>query len=392
MRSLWFFSFLKLYVIYIKYNLETVGFRLKYPNCVRTSRLQTGWSREELAKQVGVTVQSIGLIESGKVSPSTHVSLRLGQALNMTVEQLFSVGTETVDGTLISEADARAEKQRVFMSRIAGQIVARPVSATDLHTVCVPANGVTVSPVNHQSQHRWTFQRLQPQIPLDSTLFISGCDMGLGLIAGYMRNKSSAHQGIWFNAPNAKAMRDLQDGITHVAAVHSPSPDHETVIETPYGPCHRYIFAEAELGWIVQKGNPLQFKDASHLQARRMRLINRGAGAGSRDMLDKELRKFNLTSDMIDGYEKIADGHVAVADAVAKGFADVGVGHSSAAALFGLDFIPLQSEVCTLLIPEQHMAMDAVQIFLDALHSDVFRQELFYTGPYNIAKTGSRIS
>jgi DNA-binding XRE family transcriptional regulator len=55
---------------------------------IRTSR---GLSRQELADLVGVHYQTIGYLERGEYSPSLVLALRIANALNKEVSELFSL-------------------------------------------------------------------------------------------------------------------------------------------------------------------------------------------------------------------------------------------------------------------------------------------------------------
>ena len=55
---------------------------------VRTAR---GLSRQELADLVGVHYQTIGYLERGEYSPSLVLALRISEALNEAVSDLFSL-------------------------------------------------------------------------------------------------------------------------------------------------------------------------------------------------------------------------------------------------------------------------------------------------------------
>ena len=59
-------------------------------NKVRFYRyLREGMTQEQLAKDVGVTRQTIISLERGKYNPSVALALRLAKALGATVEELF---------------------------------------------------------------------------------------------------------------------------------------------------------------------------------------------------------------------------------------------------------------------------------------------------------------
>lgn len=44
---------------------------------IQTEREKRGWSRHDVAKQVGISVEAIRLIESGRRNPSYEVLLKL---------------------------------------------------------------------------------------------------------------------------------------------------------------------------------------------------------------------------------------------------------------------------------------------------------------------------
>lgn len=58
-------------------------------NRVRIARQAHGLTQEALARVTGVTRQTIIALEKGGYTPSVTLALRLADALEMTVEQLF---------------------------------------------------------------------------------------------------------------------------------------------------------------------------------------------------------------------------------------------------------------------------------------------------------------
>ena len=56
---------------------------------IRTYRLALGWSQEKLAEQSSLATSMIGSIETHAKFPSTRSLLRLSQALNVEVHDLF---------------------------------------------------------------------------------------------------------------------------------------------------------------------------------------------------------------------------------------------------------------------------------------------------------------
>ncbi len=66
-------------------------------NQIEQVRSSLGLSRQELADLVGVHYQTIGYLERGEYSPSLVLALRISNALNKEVSELFSL-TEPKEG------------------------------------------------------------------------------------------------------------------------------------------------------------------------------------------------------------------------------------------------------------------------------------------------------
>ena len=58
-------------------------------NDLKTRRAERGWTQAELAERVGVSRKTINTVENNVFIPSTILALRLAQALETPVEQLF---------------------------------------------------------------------------------------------------------------------------------------------------------------------------------------------------------------------------------------------------------------------------------------------------------------
>ena len=53
------------------------------------ARIEHDLSQEDLAQKVGVTRQTIGLIEVGKYNPTLHLCIAICKTLNKTLDELF---------------------------------------------------------------------------------------------------------------------------------------------------------------------------------------------------------------------------------------------------------------------------------------------------------------
>jgi putative transcriptional regulator len=56
---------------------------------LKIARVEKGYSQQELADRVGVTRQTIGLIEKGKYNPTLNLCVNIAIILNKTLNDLF---------------------------------------------------------------------------------------------------------------------------------------------------------------------------------------------------------------------------------------------------------------------------------------------------------------
>ena len=58
-------------------------------NRIKERRTELGLTQAELAEQVGVTRKTVNTVENGVFTPSATLAIKLAEALNFSVEQLF---------------------------------------------------------------------------------------------------------------------------------------------------------------------------------------------------------------------------------------------------------------------------------------------------------------
>jgi putative transcriptional regulator len=58
-------------------------------NRVRELRARFKWTQQDLADSVGITRQTVGLIEKGDYAPSVALALKIAQSFNVSVEDVF---------------------------------------------------------------------------------------------------------------------------------------------------------------------------------------------------------------------------------------------------------------------------------------------------------------
>jgi putative molybdopterin biosynthesis protein len=150
-------------------------------------------------------------------------------------------------------------------------------------------------------------------------------------------------------------------------------------------------FAVWEEGIVTAAGNPKSIKTVEDLARRDVSIVNREKGAGSRALLDSELKRLRIDSKNIRGYGRIAPGHLPAAWQVQSGQVDCCIATRAAARVFGLGFIPLVSERYDLAIRRQHLDMPGIQAVLDTLSRSNYRRELESLGGYDTRAAGQRL-
>lgn len=172
------------------------------------------------------------------------------------------------------------------------------------------------------------------------------------------------------------AISALNEGRCVMAGFHTPRlPAPGTVAQQAYQHLlqpgrHKLIgFAQRTQGLIVAAGNPLGLRGLADVQRTRARFVNRALGTGTRVLLDELLAQSDIAPAAIEGYARSEPSHAAVAQAVASGAADVGLGIEAAARSRGLDFVPLLKEDYYLVCLKEALEQAPVQALLGVLRA-----------------------
>lgn len=67
---------------------------IEIANRVKLARVENNLTQEQLAQQVGVTRQTIGLIEAGMYNPTLKLCLMISRATGRTLNDLFWIKEE----------------------------------------------------------------------------------------------------------------------------------------------------------------------------------------------------------------------------------------------------------------------------------------------------------
>ncbi|MDR3602305.1 MAG: helix-turn-helix transcriptional regulator [Desulfosporosinus sp.] len=146
-------------------------------------------------------------------------------------------------------------------------------------------------------------------------------------------------------------------------------------------------------GFYVAKGNPKDIKDWNDLRRSDITIINHEKGSGTRILLDEHLREMGIVGKSINGYTRESQSYLAVANTVAHGGADLGIGNEIAfLQVQGIDFIPMQKEQLDLVIKKEDLNRPAFEAIFEILHSDEFNFELQGLGGYDLTDLGKVIA
>ena len=369
---------------------------MRAKNNLAKIRQKSGLSVVALAAQVGVTRQTIYAIEAGSYIPNTVVALKLAKALDVSVEDLFSIEEkpgalqpyERVDLLVSSHGESLQPRQPVRLCRVDKHMVGIPSSPIPIG---LPgADGIVLS---MDRLRRATVQPLNLQDSLTKGLVIAGCDPGMSVLARQL-NRYSDFQLIVAGCSSSQALQWLKQKRIHVAGTHlrdeatgeSNLPAVKKLF--PRGGYRVVTFANWEEGLVVARGNPKRIRNVEQLARKDLTWVNREPGAGSRFLLDSLLQKKGIAAKAVHGYERIAYGHIPAAWHVHSGEADCCIAVRAAAQVFGLGFIPLLSERYDLIIPEAFLGLQTVQIMLDVLNRSSLKRELEALGGYDTSQTG----
>ena len=297
------------------------------------------------------------------------------------------------------------EYVRVKVGDVGGRLVAAPLArGAGAAMSLVRADGFCVIPLRSEGVEAGDTVQVELYRPMEevchTAVAIGSHDLILDLIADMMPDMypgeflSSTHVG------SMGGLMALKRGECHIVPTHlldeATGEYNVPILKSMFGSGIVLVKGVGRTqGIMVKKGNPLGIKGLEDLAVKEgkphVRFVNRQRGAGTRVLFDYLLKKLGIDPEDIDGYEREATTHMAVAAAVASDSCDAGLGILSAAKAMDLDFITLADEEYDFAIPEEHMDLPHVQAFLSVLRSEEFRERTEALGGYTFARTGEEI-
>lgn len=323
-------------------------------------RLSRGWSQAHLAGLSGVSRTEISAIETGRLVPSVSVALRLGAALDTSVEVLFGQPSATPALTW-AWPPAAPDDPRVWRASVGDRLLVYPVEATAAGVI--PHDGLAgVAGVDVVSAG------VEP----DRTLVMAGCDPLVGLIV-QMAAQEHGIRVLPLLRSSGDALELLRQGLVHVAGVHltdaSGHATNDRVVRERlgrgYGLIHQLRW---EAGIAVTPGRRERTTRAL-LQAN-VRWVNREEGSAARTAFDRLLGSQTRPK----GYQRVVHDHRAVAATVSSGWAEAGVCIRPVAAEARVGFIALQQEAYELCVPAALLDDPRVRALTATLQSVRYRQ------------------
>jgi len=370
--------------------------QFEFENRLREKRQGSGLSQKQLAAMAGITRQAVCAVETNQYSPATSVALQLARALHCRVEDLFSLrsGGEIVEAELIGSIPRGAANLRAQVTQVGDRLLVRPLEGLgELISLSVTADGLIVD--TEPEGKRVKVKLLKDRDTVRRQVVIGGCDPAMFLAAEYV-SKHDRESLVPYLMGNSLALAALKRGDVHVAGIHLADPssgagklpglrsalgDMDVIVVT---------FAHWEEGFMVRRGNPKKIRSVADLVRPKVKIVNREKGSGARQLLDRQLGASSIEPNRVKGYRDEVSSHLDVAARLKAGLADAGIGIRSAAAICGLDFLPLQRERYDLVIPKTYYdTLHGLKTLLDTVVNRSFREELEALGGYDTRETGA---
>jgi putative molybdopterin biosynthesis protein len=366
-------------------------------NSLAQFRAKRGLSAIEIAKKIDVSRQTIYAMEAGTYVPNTLLALKLAQVLEVKVEDLFQL--EDTEAPALNETAELLPPEQEAQPGLPVQLceVDEKLVAV-LHAPAVwslpPADAVLIESGKRPGKAKvQLFQREEKQFR--KRLLIAGCDPGISVLLRHLQREGVEAVVAYRNS--SQSLNLLKESLIHVAGSHlrdeATGESNLPVIRKQFPKDSVAVISYAiwQEGIVVARGNPKNIRGIEDLTRKNVVIVNRELGSGSRNLLDSHLRRAGIAPKAVKGYEEIASGHLPAAWQVRNGFADCCLATKTAACVFGLNFIPLESERYDLVIQNHNLNHPGVQILLDTLGRTAFRRELEGLGGYDTTISGNRL-
>lgn len=290
---------------------------------------------------------------------------------------------------------------RVAVGKVGDRTLAAPLSrGSGVITSLVRADGIVIVPSGSQGYPAGEGVKVRLYRSLkeiEKTIFAVGShDITLDILAQFVtqhdRRLASANVG------SLGGLMALKRGEAHLAGSHLLDPEsgeyNLPYIEEylPDLPVRVITLVGRTQGLFVPRGNPKDIQGIQDLEREDVTFINRQRGAGTRLLLDYQLKQLGIGPQDVQGYDQEEYTHLTAAAAVASGRVDCALGIEAAAEALDLDFLPVDHERYDLIIPLAFAESDLLQPLIRLLDDPDFQKTVSARPGYDISAMGERVA
>jgi DNA-binding XRE family transcriptional regulator/molybdate-binding protein len=336
-------------------------------SALREARRRFGLSQAELAARAGVSRTLVSAIEAGRHVPNVRAALRLAEALEETVESLFSPPEPPSDVVGIDGKPPRVGSLG-RVGRVGHVAVAAPLAARS--SLLWPAPELVAGDEG---------VRMLPEARPEG-LVVAGCEPALGIAEGLLGSRGPTRL-VAAPCSTATALEALRAGRCHAAVVHGRETD---LAERVVAAVDRWHLARWRVG-LAYRSERRAVLDELVAGA----LVVREPGAASQRALERALAESGAELGEWGG--PVAAGHLDAARiALYSGLP--AVTYEPAALRFGLRFLPLETHVVELWVARAWQEHPGVEALVSLLGRESFRRRVEAIGGYDLTGCGDRPS
>ncbi|MBP2134010.1 putative molybdopterin biosynthesis protein [Methanomicrobium sp. W14] len=219
----------------------------------------------------------------------------------------------------------------------------------------------------------------------DGSLLVTGmADPALGVLSGILRKSGVVlHIG---SSGNMGGVIALKKDVCHCAPMHIPSPDGEYNIEQ----VKRYLpetkvslLCIAGISYGIASRNNLSLKDVA-----KHSFVNQPPGSEPRILFDRAISEEKISSELVEGYDKVLNSETAVAMSVLNGDCDAAFVSYQSAKVYGLDFSPVSYARYEFAVRDSGLSDERIKKLVEAVSSDEFKSALKNSGGYDVSVSG----
>ncbi len=231
-----------------------------------------------------------------------------------------------------------------------------------------------------------------------SGMIVSGQDIALDMIVDRLNQRFEGLNACRSAMGSYNSIYALYQGKVNIATSHlwdSELDEYNVSYVTkmmPGIPVLIIRMVRRNQGFYIKEGNPQNITGWQDLLREDIILANREKGSGTRVLLDEKLRQMGVYGSSIKGYNKEFYSHLAVASAVVKNEANVGLGSEKGVQqVSGLEFIKLQTESYDLIMRMEDAQKPQYKAVLEIMASGGYKRDLQSIGCYDTSETGKLI-